>query len=228
MVEESVGLQSRVRVNPYNAPLQLDESTPVRARALVGGRWSALNEAVFAVGPVAESLRISEIMYHPLDTGNPNDPNTEYIELVNIGAAAINLSLVRFTGGIEFTFPGYTLLPAGCCLAVKDLAAFQAKYGSGLPVVGRYAGTLSHVGQPIVLQDAVGRTIHSFAYHRGWYNLTDGRGYSLTVNDPFTVDPNALGDKDSWRPAPAWAARPGDWKHPSRRGASAGHARRIG
>ena len=163
---------------------------------------------------MAQSLRISEIMYHPPDTGHPNDPNTEYIELVNIGAAPINLNLVRFTGGIEFTFPSYPLPPAGCCLAVKDPAAFQAKYGPGLPVAGRYTGTLSHLGQRIVLQDAVGRTIHDFAYHRGWYNLTDGGGYSLTVNNPFTVDPNALGDKDSWRPSASLGGSPGRLEPP--------------
>ena len=97
----------------------------------------ALNEAVFAVGPVAESLRVSEMMYHPADTGNPNDPNTEYIELTNIASQTINLNLVRFTDGIDYTFPSFELPPGGYCLVVKDLAAFQAKYGSKLPVVGR-------------------------------------------------------------------------------------------
>ena len=87
---------------------------------------------------MAESLRISEIMYHPANTGNPNDPNTEYIELTNIGAEPINLNLVRFTNGIDFTFPSTELSPGGCCLVVKDTAAFEAKYGSALPVAGQY------------------------------------------------------------------------------------------
>ena len=39
-------------------------------------------------------LRITEIMYHPLDTDDPNDANTEYIELKNTGALTINLNLV--------------------------------------------------------------------------------------------------------------------------------------
>ena len=47
----------------YVGPLTLDGSATVRARTLHDGQWSALSEAVFAVGPVAESLRISEIMY---------------------------------------------------------------------------------------------------------------------------------------------------------------------
>jgi hypothetical protein len=48
-------------------------------------------------------------MYHPEDTGNPDDPNTEYIELKNIGATAINLNLVKFDKGINFTFGPNTL-----------------------------------------------------------------------------------------------------------------------
>ena len=99
----------------------------VKARVLSGTTWSALNEAVFAVGPVAQSLRISELMYHPLDTGNPNDPNTEYIELTNIANQSINLNLVRFTKGIDYTFPSFDLPAGGYCLVVKDLAAFQGQ-----------------------------------------------------------------------------------------------------
>ncbi|MBN1509673.1 MAG: CotH kinase family protein, partial [Sedimentisphaerales bacterium] len=48
----------------YTGPISLTQSTRVKARAISGSTWSALNEATFAVGPVAESLRISEIMYH--------------------------------------------------------------------------------------------------------------------------------------------------------------------
>ena len=36
---------------------------------MAAGQWSALAEAIFAVGPVAEQLRITKLMYHPLDSG---------------------------------------------------------------------------------------------------------------------------------------------------------------
>jgi hypothetical protein len=84
----------------YTGPIPLSQSTVVKARSLSGSTWSALNEAVFAVGPVAESLRISEIMYHPAE-----DPNAEFVELTNIGTQTINLNLVQFTRGIDYTFP---------------------------------------------------------------------------------------------------------------------------
>jgi hypothetical protein len=70
----------------YGGTIILNESRQVKARVFDDPNWSALNEVVFAVGPVADNLRITEIMYHPQDTNDPNDPNTEFIELKNVGA----------------------------------------------------------------------------------------------------------------------------------------------
>ncbi|NIS53452.1 MAG: hypothetical protein GWN67_28870, partial [Phycisphaerae bacterium] len=81
---------------PYSGTISLDRSTQVKARVL-DGTWSAMNEAIFAVGHVADYLRVTEIMYHPKYTGDPNDPNTEFIELKNIGPGTLNLNLVEFT-----------------------------------------------------------------------------------------------------------------------------------
>ncbi len=64
-------------------------------------------------------------MYHPQETDNPNDPNTEYIELTNIGSQTINLNLVRFTKGVEFTFGDVELARNKYILVVKDLNAFN-------------------------------------------------------------------------------------------------------
>ncbi|MBN1123400.1 MAG: CotH kinase family protein, partial [Sedimentisphaerales bacterium] len=43
----------------------LPYSLQIKTRSRSGSTWSALNEAVFAVGPVKESLRVTEIMYRP-------------------------------------------------------------------------------------------------------------------------------------------------------------------
>ncbi|MHC4500046.1 MAG: CotH kinase family protein, partial [Planctomycetota bacterium] len=107
----------------YTGPITLTNSTQVKARVLSGSTWSALNEVTFAVGPLAENLRISEIMY------NPNDPNTEYIELKNIGTETINLNLVKFTNGIDFTFPNMELVGNEYVVAVQDRQAFETRYG---------------------------------------------------------------------------------------------------
>ncbi len=206
------GEQSQGSVSPtalaYTGPMQLKQTSHMKARAF-NGKWSALNEAIFSVGPVAQSLRVSELMYHPPDTGNPNDPNTEFIELTNIAGQSLNLNLVQFTKGVHYTFPSFDLSAGGYCLVVKDLAAFQAKYGSKLPVVGQYAGSLDNSGERVELVDAVGQIIQSFEYHDDWYKSTDGRGYSLTVVDPKTTDANSLNDKNAWRPSTAVGGSPG-------------------
>jgi hypothetical protein len=76
----------------YTGPIMLTRSEHIKSRVLDGGAWSALNEATFALGPVAENLRITEMMYHPQDAGDPNDPNEEFIELKNIRTEALNLT----------------------------------------------------------------------------------------------------------------------------------------
>jgi len=193
----------------YTHPIALEQSAHLKARALVGTTWSALNEAVFAVGPVAEYLRLSEIMYHPQDSGDPNDPNTEYIELTNIGSDIVNLNLVCFSDGVDFIFPSIALGPDEYVVVVKDRDAFEARYGPGLPVAGEYSGSLSNAGERIELLDAVGTTIHAFSYEDNWYKTTDGEGFSLTVTDPHGTDSNDWSDKAAWRPSLSLGGSPG-------------------
>ncbi len=199
------GLPGAVR--EYAGPITLNKSTQIKARVLVTGNpyspWSGLTEAVFAVGPVAESLRISEIMYHP------PDPNAEFIELTNVGAGTINLNLVKFTDGVDFTFPGFELAPGGYVLVVRDIAAFEAVYGPGLPIVGAYAGSLDNGGERVELQDAAGQVIHNFRFEDDWYRVTDGSGFSLTVADPPITDPGTLDQKSVWRPSTHVGGSPG-------------------
>jgi len=168
---------------PYT-PLTLNKSTQVKVRVLNGSTWSALNEAVYAIGPVVDSLRITEIMYHPKDTGDANDPNKEFIELKNIGPDTLNLNLVRFTEGINFTFPDMELDPEEFVVVVKDQDVFEAQYGTSVNIAGQYTGSLANNGERIKLVDAIGRTILDFEYKDDWHSITDGDGFSLTVIDP--------------------------------------------
>ena len=192
----------------YTGPVVLTESTQVKARAF-GNVWSAVHDAFFAVGPVAEGLRISEIMYHPAETGNPDDPNTEFVELTNVGAEPIQLKLVRFANGIDFTFPSIELSPGACCLVVKDTIAFEARYGFGLPIVGEYAGSLANEGEKITLVDAVGATIQSFRYKDDWYDTTDGQGHSLIPVNPAGSDPEQWSQADTWQASEHVGGSPG-------------------
>jgi hypothetical protein len=157
---------------------------------------------VYAVGPVAENLRITELMYHP-DT-----PATEFIELANIGPESIHLNLVQFTDGIEFTFGHVELLPYDYVVVVENIDAFEMRYGQGFNVAGQYSGSLSNGGEEITIQDAAGQEIQSVKYDDAWYPSTDGAGLSLTLKDPL-ADPNSLSDPTMWRASTILGGSPG-------------------
>jgi hypothetical protein len=188
---------------PYTRPISLDHSTCVKARVLSGNTWSALNEAVYAVGSVAENLRITEIMY------NPTEPNEEFIELQNIGTETINLNLVGFTNGIDFTFGDVELASDEYIVVVGNQNVFTARYGNNVNVAGQYSGRLNNAGERIELLDAIGRTILDFSYKDGWRSITDGEGFSLTIIDATNPDLSSWDEKDSWRPSAYEGGSPG-------------------
>ena len=190
-------------VMEYTGPITLPHSVNVKARVLSDNTWSALNEAVYAVGYVAQSLRITEIMYNPID------PNEEYIELQYIGFQPINLNLVSFTNGIDFTFPSIELSAGEHIVVVRNKDIFEARYGSNINIAGQYSGSLNNAGERIELQDAVGTTILNFRYRDGWHSITDGDGFSLTIIDAANPDINSWDQKDSWRPSVFIGGSPG-------------------
>jgi hypothetical protein len=191
----------------YSGGFTINKSTKLKSRIKNGSEWSALTEAVYGL-EVGSSLRITEIMYHPQDTNNPNDPNEEYIELKNIGASPINLNLVRFSNGIDFVFGPNSLAAGQYILVVKDNDAFEAQYGTSRPVAGQYTGSLANDGERIELEDSMGTTVLSFKYSDDWRSITDGDGYSLTIINP-AADTNDWDEKDSWRPSAYINGSPG-------------------
>ena len=141
-------------------------------------------------------LRVTELMYHATD-GSEFD----YIELQNVGETAVNLTGVRLSEGINFTF-GQMLLEAGqYVVVVSDLAGFQSGYGTGIRVAGEYSGNLSNGGERIVLSlpSPLDAAILRFEYSDAWYPATDGDGSSLAINDPL-VQPAALSQSENWHP----------------------------
>ena len=142
----------------YIDPMTLTKIVTVKARALSGNAWSALNKATYAVGPVAENLYVTKVVYQP-----QHDSDEEFVELTNIGAQTINLNLVKFAEGIDFTFPSIELAPSEHIVVVQDREAFEAKHGTEVNIAGQYTGILNP-GEKIRLEDAIGRTIHDFTY----------------------------------------------------------------
>ncbi|MCD6392006.1 MAG: lamin tail domain-containing protein, partial [Planctomycetes bacterium] len=216
-------------INPvaqaYSGPSQIEfnKSTCVKARIKDGGDWSAQNKEVYALGPILENLRISELMYHPTDPTQAEkdaagdqtliDEDFEFIEFKNIGTSAINLNLVHFTDGIDFTFGDYSLGAGDFAVVVKNQAAFEARYPGVSPslIAGTYTGALDNDGEEIVMRDALGAEIHDFDYNDTWFVITDGGGYSLNKLDPDTasnVAPDSWDTQSGWRPGSALNGTP--------------------
>ena len=165
--------------------------------------------------PYQSALVVSELMYNPptpsgaeLEVSAENG-DYEYIELSNMSLTqTLDLGITRFTRGIDFDFAPGTLLPPGASiLVVKDIEAFTARYGSGLPVAGSYGGdNLSNSGEMVRLSLGAGTVIREFEYDdmAPWPLLSDGQGASLTLRHPSTLPDHALAS--SWR---AGAPSPG-------------------
>ncbi len=167
----------------YTGPIALSRSAVLKARALSGTTFSALREQRVSVGPVRDSLRIKEVMYHP----DPCRPDTEFVEVANLGAEPINLALVRFSAGIDFEFPDLELSPGQRCVVVEDLNAFREVYGDTVVVAGTYRGRLSNDGERLALADAAGRNIDAVRYRNDGFAHTDGGGHSLIWSIPLTA-----------------------------------------
>jgi hypothetical protein len=187
----------------YTGPIPLTRSQYIKARLNNGTNWGALNEACYSVGPVADHLRVTEIMYHPAD------PNLEFIEVQNTGAASINLVWIKFTDGIDFTFPDLTLGAGQFVVVVGNRARFEAVYGTGMTIAGQFTGALDNGGEEIVLRDAFGVEILDFDYDDDWYPVTDGAGFSLNITNALNPDRSSWDKKDSWQASRVANGSPG-------------------
>jgi len=199
----------------YSTPIALHETTTVKARAFDGFEWSALSEASFVVG--APALVITELHYHPADpsaaeqaAGFDNENDFEFIELLNSGTTALDLTGVRFVAGIEFDFTELDaswLAPGQCVLLVRNVGAFEMRYGLGLPIVGQYTGRLSNAGEHLALIDGAGQTLLEFTYgtEAPWPAAADGNGPSLELVDA-AADP---AQPENWRASNLNGASPG-------------------
>ena len=146
-----------------------------------------------------DDLRISEIMYHPLDVGILDGDSLEFIEIRNTGNTLVDLEGVSFTNGISFTFnSGATLAGRAYLVLAGNAVAFTNHYG--FAPFGDYTGRLDNAGERLTLSDAAGGIIQSLTYsdRHPWPVGPDGAGFSLV---PITEDAGAnYSDPSNWRP----------------------------
>ncbi|MEO8352362.1 MAG: lamin tail domain-containing protein, partial [Chthoniobacteraceae bacterium] len=153
-----------------------------------------------------DQLRITEINYNPQD-----GTDYEFIELKNIGSSPLTLTGVRFTEGINFTFPTATLAPGAYTVLVRDRGVFESRYGLDRPIGGVYAGTsLDNSGETLALTlpQPWDVNILCFRYERDWQPSTDGGGYALEILDD-SVAPRDWDEADSWQAGSALHGTPG-------------------
>jgi hypothetical protein len=112
-------------------------------------------------------LVITEIIYRPPDLGTNDNTRDEFVEIYNPTASPITLQdadgIWRLDGGISYTFPAATTIPAGGSLLVVSfapsdtatLAAFRSAHGItnlSLPILGPYSGKLGNRSDRIALE----------------------------------------------------------------------------
>lgn len=174
------------------------------------GHWSDVQNGVTqfttsaAASPVRDSLRVVEVHYNPDGNGPFDKDEYEFVELKNLGQAAINLQGARFTEGLDFTFPSIDLAPGESVVVVKNLAAFRSRYSTvGMKVAGEYVtDNLNNNGETLTLVDKFGQTIQSFSYddEGTWPLEANGVGRSLVFRNPTTSTPLLnWSDGKNWR-----------------------------
>ncbi|HEX7863108.1 MAG TPA: lamin tail domain-containing protein [Verrucomicrobiae bacterium] len=174
----------------------------------IGGTVVALNNPRERLGPSSRrtGLSISEIMFHPKERVDTND--VEFVEIYNGSSIFEDLSGFKLVGGIEYTFPNGTILPAGAFLVVaKSPGSMQNVYGlSG--VLGPWSGSLNNAGDVVELRDELGRILVTAEYSDGasWPAAADGAGHSLVLARPSY----GAGDVRAWAASTYVGGSPGD------------------
>ena len=194
-------------------PIVLNATQTLRARVLNAGEWSGANFAFFNVDSAPASsanLVISELNYHPaaptraaeLAVSSDKD-DYEFIELLNISAGYVDLNGVQFTEGVHFDFaasPIRQLAPGARVLVVHTRAAFEMRYGPGLPIAGEFTDltSLANSGERLALVGPAG-TIRDFDYDdlAPWPTAADGGGASLLLINPAANPDHAIAA--NWR-----------------------------
>ena len=155
------------------------------------------NPTEVALRVLLDHLRITEIMYNPPD-GNAG----EYVEIYNTSHdLTLDLTGVRFTEGIEFTFPSLTLEPQAHIVVVADRQFFELIHGQGINIAGTFEdGKFHNDGESVALTLPAPFDVHiqKFTYDHAWHPNTDSTGYSLELRDTER-------ELDTWNERSAWA-----------------------
>ena len=193
----------------YTGPVRIVSPMQVRAQQLANKVPSPPLVARFLTTvslAVSNPVVVSEIHYHPAQTDDE-----EFVEVLN--ASATQHALLgggRLSGGIDFAFTNETILaPGQRGVVVRNRAAFEARYGSGLPVMGQFDGQLSNGGDWVHLLTPSGLVVSRFRYDTvaPWPTAANGGDRSLTLfHSSRVLDPTS---PLSWRASFVAGGTPG-------------------
>ncbi|MDB6153502.1 MAG: hypothetical protein JWL90_1955, partial [Chthoniobacteraceae bacterium] len=190
--------------------------------AVVGTTSQTITNSGTTQSAAAGNIVISKIMYHP---ALPNlaeqqagysavgaEDEFEFIEVMNISAAAVDISGARFTAGIDYAFPARIVAPGERLVVARTPAAFAVRYPS-VPAAVRFgpftSGKLADTGEVLTLTNTGGQTIFSVTYQDGspWPTGADGDGPSLVLIRPESNPSPAL--PQNWRHSAGLNGNPG-------------------
>ncbi len=172
---------------------------------------------------LAGDLRIVELNYHPhpalVDFGERDSgaDDFEFIEVMNVGDAQLNLRGYRISEGVDFQFAQQFLNVGERLVVTKNLKDFRSRFGKQIPIAlgddgdggdgGEYGGSLNNSGETMELQDPAGTVIQRFTFYDTgeWPWLTDGQGSSLEILDPLGDG----SDPKNWRASAEYGGSPG-------------------
>ena len=173
-----------------------------------------------------DNLMVTEVMYHPsgpspAESAFPNnwlEDDFEYIELQNISnALTLDLTNVSLDQGVNYQFSTgtiTTLAPGARMLVVRNINAFNFRYGAGKPITGAWntGDRLSNNGEKvrIIFGATTADPIKEFSYKTiaPWPAGADVEGYSMVLINPTLAPNHALGT--SWRASVRLNGTPGE------------------
>lgn len=185
--------------------IKVSSSEIIRTRVHMGSSWSPIKTYEFlSAKDDYSTLKVSELHYHPKDVIHQNDTisgkSFEFIEFLNVGESALNLSGFNLETGVLYEFPDKTILPPkGFFVVVTKPKYFYEAYG--MVAKANCEDFFSNSGESIFLSDSLGNEVLSFIYddQSPWPETADGEGYSLTASTKYpTGNPN---DPAYWMPS---------------------------
>ena len=139
----------------------INESLEIKSRTYdqSENQWSALTEAIFFVRGSKNDLKVTEIMFHPMQLsedeilmGFSNQDQFEFLEITNSGKQTVNLQGIQFNEGIDYTFGDQNLEPGSSLVLTANRDAFVARYGeNNIQIAGEFKGSLSNSGETLKL-----------------------------------------------------------------------------